>query len=144
MNIPNVAKGHLYPSTLRTRCPRFHRCTITNKCQSYDRTRLECQVCESRVRPPLMVKGVLAEGEFEPDLQDAMKVMRDAIRRPHAHPDQEAQKIDGYEISEKYDRVRKATEVLRMFQTAGMFSLRGQVEQAYLNPEARRMLGRLA
>jgi hypothetical protein len=87
MQLPSIARGYFYPTNLKNRCPRFSRCTVSNKCQNYDKHVLMCNVCESRVRPAQQLGGYLAEGEFQPDIQKAIKVIQKALNNPFSHPD---------------------------------------------------------
>jgi hypothetical protein len=81
-NIPNIARGFFYPTSLRSRCPNFSRCIVTNKCNNYDAHNRVCALCETRVRPNHNLGGLKPELEFEDDVQNAVKIMRDALNAP--------------------------------------------------------------
>lgn len=149
MEIPNLVKGYFYPSSRVCRCPRFHRCTITNKCQSFDLHLLECNVCEQRTdvheHDPESVPlgGYLPEGEYHPDLQDAFANLERMLHKPFAHPDQEAQTLNSYDIAEKYQREKKITDMLTMFSSVGALSMDEKIMNALVDPETAKLLGRL-
>ena len=108
--IPSVVRGFLYPTSLRSRCPMYSRCLVTNKCQNYDKHQRICGVCELRVRPQVSLGGLRAEGEYEDDIQLAVKTIRDAVNAPFAHPD--AESTSGTVSAEEYERVQHSTAVL--------------------------------
>jgi hypothetical protein len=87
MQIANQLRGFNYPTFKTERCPKFHRCIVTSKCQNFDRHSNICQNCESRVRPPIGIGGLLPEGELEPDVQEAVKTIQRILNRPMMHPD---------------------------------------------------------
>ena len=89
MTPPSPARGFLYPTTLKAKCPRYSGCLVTNKCQNYDRHCRLCALCEQRVRPAVHLGGCLPEGELVDDVQLAIKIIRDALNKPYAHPDAE-------------------------------------------------------
>lgn len=122
MEIGNLLRGALYPSTRVSRCPRFSRCTMCQKCQNFDRHNLECNHCENRLRiyEDNRVKRQLLcehipEGEFFPDLQDCKKEIESYLKKPAVHPDQKGQSVGGVEITRKMERIRKATEIMHAF-----------------------------
>lgn len=93
MQVPNLLMGELYPSTRVARCPRFSRCEVCQKCQNYNRHLLDCNLCESRLRVyedpasgrPKIRRHVcthIADGEYIPDLQVALRTIRKHLLRP--------------------------------------------------------------
>ena len=71
--VSNLNKGFLYPSQNRSRCAAFHPCLLTQKCQSYNRNSLVCNLCESRIMvgdTNVQFGGYISEGEIMPDLQE--------------------------------------------------------------------------
>lgn len=116
MITPNILRGHFYPVPRQWRCPRFHACQVSHKCQNYDRHCLECRICESRIHPvPDIVGGYLAEGQYKPDIQAAMRNIRDMMRAPYAHPDRVKQKINPMNVAENLERYKKSTEIVARF-----------------------------
>jgi hypothetical protein len=144
MEIPNIAKGHLYPSTRVSRCSRFHRCIVSNKCQNFDRHRLDCNVCELRASHSHDVGGQLPEGLYWPDLQDMIKTLQDLKRTAWAHPDREgARGEDMADMTAKYQKVKKATDALAFFSSIGHLNWDEKVAYAMMDPNTRQHLGRL-
>lgn len=151
MEVPNLMRGSMYPSSRVARCPRFHRCIISNKCQNYDQHQHDCQVCESRVvsamNQPMVdvpLGGILPEGKYVPDLQDAIKTISEAINRPLAHPDAEEQSLGNHaDIVDKLEKQRKAADILARFQTTGILKMTEQIVEARKDPSAARLLGRI-
>lgn len=151
MDVPNILKGYLYPSSRVSRCPRFHRCTVSNKCQNYDPHRLDCSLCELRVvremNQPLEdvpLGGILPEGEYVPDLQDAVKVLSEQTGVPLAHPDNPTQKVEALgDITDKLAKQRKAADILARFQAAGVMRMEEQIAEALVDPETAKLLGRM-
>lgn len=142
---PNLLKGEFYPSHLRAACPRFHACRLTRKCQSYDPTQADCRVCELRVRPATEVGGVKAEGMYLPDLQDAMRTIEETLKIPSAPKDGEPTRGEtGKEISEKWDRTRKAADLFRFWKFTTKTQLHDDVH-AHIEREGTQtdVLGRL-
>jgi hypothetical protein len=115
MVVPNIARGHLYPTARRHACPIYSRCLVTNKCQNYDKHQLICNVCESRVRPAVNLGGSPAEREFGDDVQVALKIVRDAVNAAFAHPDQEGQNTRDIEHQM---RLQQAQQTLANFSKA--------------------------
>ncbi len=113
--IAPVLRGHLYPSNLHSRCPRFHACIATKKCQNFDCHRLDCQLCESLVRPNELVGGYLPEGEFVPDVQHALKILEVEKKIAWSSPDGQPNTQRGDQITAQYEQQRRATEVLSRF-----------------------------
>lgn len=130
MNTPPLLRGGLYPSQLCSRCPRFHPCTVTKKCNNFDQHQPDCQMCESLVRPPVHVGGYTPEGEFVPDLQDAMAILSRARRTPVAHPDMEAQPVDSIQITNTYERERKAADLLAAYSSLGAMDMYEETKEA--------------
>lgn len=143
MDTPNVLKGHLYPSSRVVRCPRWHRCIISQKCQNYNPHQLDCRICESRCRPANMLGGILAEGELIPDLQDAIHTIEQNMNMKMIDPDREAQTIDTYDITKKYEKVRKSTEMLAHFMKEPNRTLEEKAVEAMVDPEIAKLLGRM-
>ncbi len=143
METPPLLKGYLYDSTRVCRCPRFHACTISKKCQNYDPNQLDCSLCETAVDPPIDLGGHLPEGEFYPDIQDAIKTVQEALNKPLAHPDQEAQKINGPEITNQYNKTRKSIEMLKRFQGKGVLKMTEEWEDVNVDPEIAKLFGRV-
>jgi hypothetical protein len=121
----------------------FHACQATKKCQNFDSHRLQCQVCEERVRPSTTVRGYLAEGEYMPDIQHALAILTRKIKKAMADPNRPGQKISGYDISKKYDQTRKATEMLSRFSNIIGMKLTEEVERVRISEEERQYLGRI-
>lgn len=111
MQAPNISRGFLYPTHLKFKCPRYSQCLVTNKCQNYDKHCRLCALCETRVRPASNLGGCLPEGEFEPDVQVALKVIQNAVNAPFAHPDAEPGSCGGVTM-EDYQKLEEAKEVL--------------------------------
>lgn len=115
MDTPSLLKGHFYPSSRVSRCPKFSPCLVSKKCQNYNQHDFTCVLCESRVRPPYMLGGYLPEGETEEDIQAIVKTLEAGMGRPLAHPDRDSERIDPLEIAFEYDKFRQATEGLIRF-----------------------------
>lgn len=143
MEIQSILKGFLYPSTRVSRCPRFSECTISHKCQNYDQHCLECAICESRVDPPESIGGYIPEGEYLPDMQDAVKKVTEQMLKPFAHPDSDGQRMNGFEITDKYNDFRQATEVLNKFASENKMKLEEKVEEMWVDSDVANLLGRL-
>ena len=149
MEIPNILRGHFYPSARVSRCPRFHRCTVTNKCQNYDRHLLECSLCEARTNThefdpdSVPLGGHLPEGEYYPDLQDAMAQLEKLLGKPFAHPDSESQTMASADIARKYERDHKIVETIKMFSATGALTMEEKIMQALVDPDTAKLLGRL-
>jgi hypothetical protein len=149
MEIPNICKGHLYPSARVPRCPRFHRCTVTNKCQNYDRHLLECNVCESRTNTHELdaacvpLGGHLAEGEFYPDLQDAIATLERMLGKAFAHPDNPSQTLNSRDIARNWEREAKVTEMVKTFSSIGALNMDEKIMEALVDEDTARLLGRL-
>lgn len=142
--ISTFFKGYLYPSGQVARCPRYHRCLITQKCQSYDAHNLECAVCETRVQPARHLGGYVAEGKYIPDLQDAIQTIENTIRVSFAHRDAAGQKMDsGVEITQKHNRFRKASEMIQMFMDHGIWKLDESFHNVWYDKDKKQFLGRL-
>jgi hypothetical protein len=144
METPNLAKGYLYPSQRVARCPRCHLCAISHKCQNFDQHNLECAVCESR--SPMgqdKLGGIIPEGEFVPDLQDAIHTVEQMMGNPMTHPDQEGQTIKPYDISSNYDKVKKSTELLSKFLNRPDTTMDEQIMEAMVDEETKKLLGRM-
>lgn len=114
MITPNLLRGHFYNTHVVQKCHMYHPCTLTLKCQNYDPNRSMCYKCEQRVRPQNNLRGFLAEGIYEPDLQLAQKIITEFLNRPMISYDGEGQKLTSrYEISkgqEDYARSIKLME----------------------------------
>jgi len=149
MEIPNLCKGYYYPSARSARCPMFHRCTVTNKCQNYDRHNLQCNLCEEKsnmheVDPDgVPLGGHLAEGEFYPDLQDAFGYLERMIGSPFAHPDAEPQKFNKADIARKHDKETRVVEMIRLFSSLGKLKMEETIENVMVDPEVAKHLGRI-
>lgn len=132
---PNILRGNLYPITRQIRCPRFHACTVSHKCQNYDRHLLECRLCEARVHPvPDIVGGYLPEGQYKPDIQAAMKFIRDSMRLAYAHPDRVKQKVNPMNIAENLEKYKKSANIVSKFMSLGVLNF--EVETANLWADA--------
>jgi hypothetical protein len=116
---------------------------VSKKCQNYDPNQLDCSLCETAVDPPIDLGGHLPEGEFYPDLQDAVKNVQEAMRAPMAHPDAPSQTISGPEITNEYSRTRKSIEQLKKYMGKGTLRMTEEYEQALLDPESAKLLGRI-
>lgn len=141
METPNVLKGYLYPSSRVCRCPRFHACIATKKCQNYDPHQLDCSVCEQRTTLNDNLGGFLPEGEYVPDLQDAIHTLEEQLNKPMAHPDQQGQK--GEDITNKYNKERKAADMLAHFMNDGTITMEEKIMYAMSDPETAKLLGRM-
>ena len=149
MEINTILKGYYYPSSRICKCPRFHMCTVTHKCQNYDQHNLECEVCEQRtdthkIDPnSVPLGGHIAEGEIYPDIQDAIMQLQRMIQKPFAHPDTESQVMSANDIASKYHHDRKVTEMLRMFGSCGRLTMEEKIMQALVDESTSEYLGRL-
>jgi len=139
-----LLKGYMYPSSHVARCPRYHRCTISGKCQTYDAHQPDCAVCETRVYPPGKLGGLLPEGKYMPDLQDAMHTLEEMKRTPFAHRDQPGQTLENpRDITNKYDRMRKSIDMCKMFLDEGVWNMEEKVVNALYDTNTKQLLGRL-
>lgn len=149
MEIPNTLKGHYYPSSRVPKCPRFHRCTVTNKCQNYDRHLLECNICESRTNlhevdgDSVPLGGHLPEGEYYPDLQDAFATLEKLLGTPFAHPDMVGQQINGADIARQWEKEHRVTEIIRRFSALGTLQMQEEIMNAMVDPNIANLLGRM-
>lgn len=150
MEIPNIVKGEFYPSSRVSRCSRFHRCTVTNKCQTYDRHLEECNVCESRTNThelapeSVPLGGHLPEGEFYPDLQDAIGYLEKMLGRSFAHPDAEGQTVNTMDTARNWEKEQRVAEMVRQFSSEGKLTMEEKIMRTLVDPEmAQRILGRL-
>lgn len=149
MEIPNVLRGHLYPTSRVSRCPRFHMCTVTKKCQNYDRHQLDCSVCESRTNAHLIdpesapLGGHIPEGEYYPDLQDAMGQLEKRLQKPFAHTDATSQSINQYSNYEQNTRTEQITEMIRTFSSSDRLRIEEQIMHCLVDEDTRKLLGRL-
>ena len=142
METPNILKGALYPSSRRSVCPRFHACIVSKKCQNFDQHMLECIICESRVDGAPMIGGYIPEGEYYPDLQDAIHTIEDRLHRPLADPNDDGQKMDQFDVSQKYQKERKAADMMHAFLN-GPGSMEEKIVNAMVDPKLARLLGRM-
>lgn len=144
METPAILKGYLYPSVRVERCPRFHKCIVTHKCQNYDPHQADCQWCETRPIPKSTnLGGILPEGKLMPDLQDAIRCVQTVMKRPFAHPDNEMQKINGRDIERKYEKFTRSQEMLASFATSGLVDIEEKVTCAMYDLEKKKLLGRI-
>ena len=137
-----ILSGYLYPSNYRSRCPRFHACRLTQKCQNYNPHMLDCSLCETKVNPNPLLGGFLAEGEFSPDLQDSIKTVEEELGVSFAHPDGKRQKI-GPDITLKWEKMRKATDQLAEFMAGSKAEFDEKIYSALVDPALKSKLGRL-
>lgn len=133
MQAPSAIRGYMYPTSLTSKCPMYSRCLVTSKCQNYDRHRLQCGVCEQRVRPATMLGGVLPEGEFEGDAQLALKVIQKAVNAPFAHPDQQPGRVESVDMVDQR-RMEASSEILRRWSEAQ--GVRMKTEDVYTTVDA--------
>lgn len=143
MTTPNLLRGGLYPTVHRSGCPRFHACTLTKKCQNFNRHDHACVVCESRVRPNPIVGGFLAEGEVMPDLQHAMAIMSRRLHTPFVDPEGRGQKIDHAEIANANESTRRAADMFKHFYKRGDATMDRHATDAYFDTARRRFVGRI-
>lgn len=149
MDVPNPMKGEFYPSNRVSRCPRFSRCTVSNKCQNYDRHLLECNVCESRTNThevdPVSVPlgGYLPEGEYHPDMQDALQQLERLCGRPFSHPDAVPTTQSGADIASKFEKEKKIADMVAMFSRVGPMQMEEVIMQALVNEDTAKLLGRI-
>jgi hypothetical protein len=149
MDTPTTLKGHFYPSSRVSRCIRFHACTVTKKCQNFDRHLQECNLCESRTNThevdpdSVPLGGHLPEGEYYPDLQDAFAQLEKLIHKPFAHPDAETQNFNSVDIARNWEREHRITETIRHFSSVGALSMDENIMQALVDPELAALLGRM-
>lgn len=138
-------KGYNYPSGTVARCPRYHRCLVSNKCQSYDPHQPDCAVCETRVSPPLdKIGGVIPEGKYIPDIQDCVHTIEKIKLMAFAHRDSKGQTLESsVDISENWDRMRRATDMMKMFMDEGAMKLEEKTVNALYDVEKKKLLGRL-
>ncbi len=149
MEIPNTLKGNFYPSSRVSRCPRFHMCQVTKKCQSFDRHLQECNLCESRTNTheldpdSVPLGGHLPEGEYYPDLQDAFAELEKMIGKPFAHPDMEEQHLNNADIARNWEREQRVVKTIQEFSSAGSLAMEEKIMQAMVDPEVAQLLGRM-
>lgn len=149
METPGMLSGHYYPSGRVCRCARFHQCVVTKKCQNYDAHNLQCNVCESRTNAheidpnSVPLGGHIPEGEYYPDLQDAITTLEDMLNTPFAHPDTESQTINSRNIARKYEREHKVTEMLSEFSSLGKLQIEEKLTEMYCDPDKRKIIGRI-
>lgn len=127
MEIPLAAKGYLYPSSRISRCPFYHRCLISNKCQSYDAHCHACVTCESMNPYEDKLGGYLPEGEYIPDLQDSIATVEKSMGLAMAHVDHEFQKVDGEDITLQHEKTRKASDQLNQFLSKSMVEIEDEI-----------------
>lgn len=142
MEIPNLCRGFNYPTSRYAKCPRFHACFISKKCQNFDKHNFECAQCESRVRPITQAGGYLPEGEYMPDLQDAMSLLEKTLKRAMVDPDADGQVMNSVDVTRDWERVTRASETLKAFMT-DKAQLEETVMHALVDPELASKLGRL-
>lgn len=140
-----LLKGYMYPSAQVARCPRYHRCLISNKCQSYDAHQADCAVCETRVDPPGRLGGILPEGKYIPDLQDAISTIEKNLKVSFAHRDARMHKDpNSVEMTQKWDRLQKSVEMCKQFMAEGTWtSLDEKVMNAVYDTQQKKFLGRI-
>jgi hypothetical protein len=149
MEIPNSLKGYFYPSSRVSRCPRFHACTITKKCQNFDRHLYECILCEQRTNTheldsdSVPLGGYLPEGEYHPDLQFAFAELERMTGRPFSHPDDEGQTMNSTDIARKWEREHRVVETIRQFTQLGSMTMDEKIMHALVDPELAELLGRM-
>lgn len=149
MDTPNALKGHFYPSSRVSRCSRFHACTVTKKCQNFDRHLYECTLCEQRTNTheldpdSVPLGGFLAEGEYSPDLQFAFAELERMIGKPFSHPDAESQVMNTADISRKWEREHRIVETIKNFTQLGGMTMDEKIMQALVDPELANLLGRM-
>lgn len=143
METPAILKGHMYPSARVERCPRFHRCVATHKCQNYDLHQVDCQFCESRCSIHRHLGGLIPEGKILPDIQDAIRCVQETMKLAYAHQDASGQKINGRDISRTYDKFQKATRVLNLFASTGLTDIKEKSCLAMYDVEQQKLLGRM-
>ena len=136
MNTPNTLSGYLYPSDRISRCPRFHACLASKKCQNYDPHQLDCSVCESRINNNENLGGYVGEGTHMPDVQDDVRTLEKMKHQLMADPDAEGQLINGHRITEEYNEYRRASERLGKFSQYTRMQLEEEYsETVYLNKD---------
>jgi len=134
MQAGNVARGYLYPNNMTSRCPMYSQCKVTGKCQSYDKHSLICTVCEQRVRPAAYLGGFLPEGEFEPDIQQAMVVIQNAMNAPMATPDSDGQRVAQVDMVQQ-KKIEQANAVMDRMMEAGKMTQTMEDEIINVSPE---------
>ena len=141
-----LLKGYLYPSHYRSRCPRFHPCTVSQKCQSFDRHCRECVVCESLLigakDARVQFGGFVAEGTYAPDLQDSIKTVRDHMQLSLSHPDRE-QFQQSRDIVNEGTRFLKAQQKIQAFSNLVNLEMEEKIQEAWFDPRKKKLLGRL-
>lgn len=143
-DIHSIFRGYMYPSNLTARCPRFHRCIVSNKCQSYDPHQPDCAVCETRVDPPGKLGGLLPEGKYMPDLQDAVHTIEELQHRPFAHRDAVGQPVETERaIDNKMNRIRKSIDMCKQFMDTGVWNMEEKVVRCLYDTEQKKLLGRI-
>ena len=146
MDCPSALKGALYPSTRKSRCPLFHPCQATRKCQSYDPNSVMCEYCEHVIRPNPSVGGYLAEGEFVPDLQHSLKIIQQIAKRPWLHPDNPSQRINSKEVVNKYEETVAASNRLAEFAGISNLTMEHEIVERIVGrrgPDGVEVLGRI-
>lgn len=142
--VSTILKGYLYPSMQVTRCPFYHRCLVTGKCQNYDPHQVHCSVCETRVVPPGKLGGILPEGKYVPDLQDAIRTMEIVLNKAYANRESRGQILDTEEeITNKQSKIRKSTEMIKMFMDSGFMKMEEKIVDCLYDLEKKKILGRL-
>ncbi len=134
MNTPNTLSGYLYPSDRISRCPMFHACVASKKCQNYDPHNLQCNLCESRISNNENLGGYIAEASHMPDIQADVRTLEKMKHMAMADPDFEGQLINGHRITEEHNEYRRAAERLGTFSKYSRTHLEEEYsETVYLN-----------
>lgn len=91
-----------------------------------------CRVCESNFNPsPPDLGGVMAEGEFLPDLQNDVMTIQKARNLLLADPNAEGQKIQPYVIERQYEKAKEAAANIAKY---GAKTSEQIIEEIQINP----------
>lgn len=140
--------GYLYPTSTVSRCPRFHQCKISQKCQNFDKHNLECSVCEQRTNTheidpnSVPLGGILPEGEYIPDLQDAIVTLEKRIRKSYVTYDGE-RSHNNAEIVDKALKERKASDMLARYMGKTEHQMEEEIYRTLLSGDEAETIGRL-
>lgn len=81
-----------------------------------------------------MLGGYVPEGEYLPDLQDAVRTMEKTIHKSMAHPDNPTQALNGEEITNTWKKETLAAKMLEGFLDQTPANLENKIVKAMLDP----------
>lgn len=110
--VNSLLRGGYYDTIYTKKCSMYHPCLVTKKCQHYDPNRRQCFLCEQRVRPNRNLKGVLPEGVYTEDVQLAVRVIQDFMKRPMVDPDGKG--LQGVPLA-SLEKFKRATDIMSRY-----------------------------